>query len=215
MVSSAPSDRPPEAVVSDVRKSNSSSMSDTPRGSITFNATVYRKDNQTGRQRGTKYLTSAFNRTVPFKDKFDDCTYDAASFFQQPTYRARISEGQSPNTSLTVSSLLDKETGPNQKIKTFLLQDWNEFMKSIKLPQLQTGTHEVVTIENCMPLFICEPDLRVQAWFEIVKSLAVDVLLGSAFVYRYIIEIFPTEHKIVPYDLKPVTVISTNHRLFQ
>lgn len=44
-------------------------------------------------------------------------------------------------------------------------------------------------------------------WFRVVNNLAADSLLGTSFIDKYTREIFPTERKLMPWQLQPVDVI--------
>lgn len=62
-------------------------------------------------------------------------------------------------------------------------------------------------MEGFVPLFICMGDLHVQAWFEILENLAVQVLIETSFINRCRHRMFHTGRKVVPRNSKPVEII--------
>lgn len=51
-------------------------------------------------------------------------------------------------------------------------------------------------------------DLHDRVWFDIVKTLAVDQLVGTSYIDRFIRGIFPTGWKIVPIHFSPVAILT-------
>lgn len=69
-------------------------------------------------------------------------------------------------------------------------------MKSVNALQLQTERRKVVNKEGVVPLFIRMSGLGVRAWLVIVKNLAVDVQLRTAFIQWCTWSNFPTKHNV-------------------
>lgn len=59
-------------------------------------------------------------------------------------------------------------------------------------------------------MFVRIADLRVRAWFEVVKILAVDVLWSPSSIGRSISGIFQSELKVVPWPTCPVLILSSS-----
>lgn len=53
------------------------------------------------------------------------------------------------------------------------------------LPRLLAAANEPMRVGKVIPLDVQLGDLRVKDWFEVVDSLAVEVLLGTSFIDRF------------------------------
>lgn len=222
MVTFAPSDNPPDAIVSFMMQSDSSISPRLQSGDIIV--LQAKKDSQKTKETIAKKIRLP-GPTGPcdFKVYIEDGPYNVA-LFCNPTYRIKISICITSNGLLAVASLLDTDTSPSSIEMDILPPGWKESVRSIKSQQSQTGKSVVVNIEGLLLLFIRIGDLCVRAWFVIFKNLAVDVLFVSSFIDTCVCGIFPPEYKSVPCLLRPVAVISTkaaislikaNDRVFQ
>lgn len=145
-----------------------------------------------------------------FNVQFDESRQNVTPFFHKPTYCARISLGVLSNAKLTVASSWDMSLGLNLITKDFLLQAcWKESFKSSKTPQMRSAKSIVATVEVIVPLFVRMGDLRVRTWFGVAKILTLDGMLGTSCTDRCILGIFPTEREILPWNSRPVAIIST------
>lgn len=178
----APSNHPPDAVVSAVTQSDSSSTSDAGKGSVKFIETDPDKNLEPDASAKTIILYPPPTGQYFLKVQFDDGLHDVASFFRKPTYRFEISADVLSNALRTMTSLLDTDVVHNLVNKDFLGQAWKESIKSSKSPQLRTGSREKVNIEGIVAEFIPMGDLRVRPWIGIVENLSVDVLLETSFI---------------------------------
>lgn len=131
------------------------------------------------------------------------------SYFCRAPYLVKVLISVTSNALLTMASLLDTGTGSNFIIKTFLLLAWKESVESTQSLQLLTASRKVVYEEGIVPLLIFSGDLPVRAGFQIVKSPAVDELLGTWFIDRSIPNIFPAEQNFVLWSSRPVPIIFT------
>lgn len=84
-------------------------------------------------------------------------------------------------------------------------------IKKRQLPRLRTATKAPILLDGTILLFVKIGELRVRVWFGIVKNLAVDILLGTSFIDRYIQGIFLSERKILPWHSQPVPILSRNN----
>lgn len=85
---------------------------------------------------------------------------------------------------LTLAILVNIATGANLVNKDFLPPVWRKSMNTIKSPPLPTANCEVVSVELFMPHVVRKVYLCVPTWFEVVKNLAVNVLVGTSFINR-------------------------------
>lgn len=97
----------------------------------------------------------------------------------------------------TVESLIDTGTSPNLVQSSFLPPNWHKHFKHVKAPLLRTSTKQAVTIKGLISLHVCMEYLHADAWFVIVENLAMDPLLGTSYVSRCILGLFPAERKAV------------------
>lgn len=61
--------------------------------------------------------------------------------------------------------------------------------------------------ESFIPFHFQIVDLSIRVWFGVVTSVAVDLLLGTSFIHRYVQEKFPSERKLVPWHSRPVDIL--------
>lgn len=114
---------------------------------------------------------------------------------------------------LTGQSLLNRGAGCHLINKGFLPQAWKGSIESTKTPPQRTTKLKVVNIDSTVHFFILMSYLCVRAWFRIVESPAVDVLLGALIIARCIRCILPTECKSFPWRSKPMAISSTNKKI--
>lgn len=72
---------------------------------------------------------------------------------------------------------------------------------------MRTATKKAVPIKGLLSLHVCRGDLHTHAWFIIVESLAVYLLLWTANIIWCIRSIFPTERKVVSMHSRPVVIL--------
>lgn len=68
---------------------------------------------------------------------------------------------------------------------------------------------KVLNIEGIVPLFIRIRNLHIRPWSVIVESLATEQLLGTSFIDGCISLILPSAQEVVPWHLRPATIIKT------
>lgn len=141
-----PFHRPSDAVVSNVTQSDSSSMSHTQRGSVTFISTSTHKKCKPDISAKPSIRSSLPTGQYIFNVHFEDVLHNVTSFFCKVTYRINISIGVTSNAILTVVSILDMDVIPNSIVKDSLLPAWKWPVQSIQAPQLQTGKRELVSV---------------------------------------------------------------------
>lgn len=140
---------------------------------------------------------------------FNNGPHDVSFFFCNPTHCVKNLIDAPSNASIVVAKLFDTGGGPSLINKDFLPLAWEDFIKSTRLPQMQTANCNVFNIESIWPLFTCIGDLCVRAWFRIVDNLAVDILLGTSFIDRCIQRTFRTECEIGPSHSESLRIILT------
>lgn len=84
-------------------------------------------------------------------------------------------------------------------------------IKKQKFSRLRTATKEPISLRGKILLFISMNELSVRVLFGIVENLAIEVLLRTSFIDRYIRGNFPSERKVVPWNYSPVPILSRNN----
>lgn len=96
---------------------------------------------------------------------------------------------------MVVGILVNPGAGPSLVNEDFLPFALRKSMETIKSLLLGTANRKLLFVEGIMRLFVHMDDLRVHAWFGVVKILAVDVLLWTSFINFSIRENFPIRTK--------------------
>lgn len=74
---------------------------------------------------------------------------------------------------------------------------------------MRTRTKQAGHIDDIIPMFVKNRDLRVPAWFRIVENLAVDALLGMCFINNSTGGISQSERKLIPFQSLLVWILSS------
>lgn len=80
-----------------------------------------------------------------------------------------------------------------------------------EVPHLCTATKEPILLDGTILLFVNIGELRMRVWFGIVEILAVDILLGTSFIERYIRGLFPSDTEVLPWHSPLVQILSRNN----
>lgn len=127
----------------------------------------------------------------------------------ESSYLVEFLAGISSNKLITAADLLDTVACPNVVNKESLPANWQKPVNLMTLLRLRKASHKIVQIEGKRPLlFQMATQLKVSA-SEYLKSLAVDLVLVTSFIHRYIQIIFHIEKKVDPWQFWPVTIILT------
>lgn len=84
--------------------------------------------------------------------------------------------------------------------------------KTRKMPRLRTENRQLTKIGGLILLQLRIGNLRTRMCFGIVWHLAVNVLIGTHFIDRFIRETFLTEHMVVSWHSPPVAILTRNHQ---
>lgn len=77
-----------------------------------------------------------------------------------------------------------------------------------ELPRLRTAAKEPILLDGANVSSVKIDELRGRIWFEIFKNSAVEILLGTPLMDRYIPEIFSSEIKDPPRYSPPLRIAS-------
>lgn len=92
------------------------------------------------------------------------------------------------------------DTGPGIDLVnlTLLPLQWTNCIKRGTVPHRSTETQEPLRMEGTILHQVRRNDVCIRAWFCIVRNLAVNMLLCTSFIDRFIHGIFPAKRKAVP-----------------
>lgn len=113
------------------------------------------------------------------------------------------------------------ETHPSltgkQESSSFTKQSWRkddlQTSEKKQLSRLRTATKDPISLDGSIILFIQIGYISVRVWFGAFKNLAVNVLLGTFFIRRYIPVIFPSERRMVPRQSSQVPILTSNKKV--
>lgn len=107
---------------------------------------------------------------------------------------------------LTVLCLLNTGARLNLLGKSLIPPESNHHIHHGKIPNLQKATQQPLRMNGKMLLHVGFCALFVQVWFSIFFYLAIDFLLGTSTINRFIHSIFPSEGKFLPWHSHPVPI---------
>lgn len=91
----------------------------------------------------------------------------------------------------TAVALLDIEAGVNFIHSALIILERKSSAKKESLLRLRTATKQPPQIKGLIVLRLRLRDPRTRVWFGVAPKLAVNILLGTAFIGRFIRGIFP------------------------
>lgn len=100
---------------------------------------------------------------------------------------------------------------PNLINAAFIKSLWTSLIKCQYKPKLQTANKQSFLVMRTVLLHVGVSELCIQAWFAIVDSLAVDLLLGTSFLDHYILESFSEKHTLESRHSPPVAIIELHN----
>lgn len=120
-----------------------------------------------------------------------DCLFadDLMDLFRTKHYRLQATITGSDNSLLPITIVHDTEDGPHFVIKKFYVDICTSAFITNILPRLRAAGNEPIFISKFIPLQVQLGNLSVRVWFGILKRLAVNVLMGSPFLYSFIASI--------------------------
>lgn len=92
---------------------------------------------------------------------------------------------------------LDAVAGTNLVNKTLLKHPWIHRVQQGSLPKLQPITRQPLHVKRNILLCFHFGSQRIGVWFGVASDLAVDKLLGTSYVDRFIHGIFLSKRRVV------------------
>lgn len=134
----------------------------------------------------------------------------AVTFLPKSTYKIAIELGVNAQQLKPHTCLLDTGAGLIVVSKAFLKSEWLPCIMKQQFPRLRTATKKPISLDGIILLFIRIGDFSVREWFGIVGNLALDILLGTSFIYRHIRGVFSSERKVVPWNSSLASILLRN-----
>lgn len=141
-----------------------------------------------------------------------DTSTTHVAFSAKPTYKLCFSIGIHTHELAPNKCLLDTATGLNLINANLIHLEWINRVKHTDLPRFRTATKEPIHLQGTILLHHQIGNLNTRVWFSIFPNLAVDLLLGTSFVDRFIRGIFPGERKVEPWHSQPVAIRASHHK---
>lgn len=98
----------------------------------------------------------------------------------------------------SINCTFDTSTGPNLLREEPVEPDWLLSIRLCDSPWLKRTTIQTVGVIVTIVLYVRVRDSRKCVMFEIIRNVAVPVLLGPLFIDKFIKGIFTSERRIVP-----------------
>lgn len=105
---------------------------------------------------------------------------------------------------MLVSCIVVKEDIKSMYEKTIKSTKWTKK----KLIWNFLASFKQTTLDGTILLYLRLGDLRVHVWFEAVPDLALNLLLGTLLIDRFVRGIIPAEQKLVSWQSHPVAILS-------
>lgn len=130
------------------------------------------------------------------------------ALFSKSIYKVQVEIRNNFNQLHPHICLFNTGAGLDMVSKTFLSRELSTRIRNQPVQKLRSAVKEPVRLLSNILFFVRISDTHVEAWFGIVKRLAVDVHLGMPFVNLLIRGIFPGESRFVPWHSDPVTILT-------
>lgn len=111
----------------------------------------------------------------------------------------------------TAVGLLDTGAGAKLINAPMTPSTWGGCVKQNTRPKVSTATKQPSQLDGRILLSLQLGNITTRVWFDITRHPAVDILLCTTFIDRFIRGIFPSERKVVPWNLPPVPILTKIH----
>lgn len=102
--------------------------------------------------------------------------------------------------------LLDTGARPNIVNRSFIQMIWIDQTSPEENRCLCSASNNPLSVSGKIFLFVRTGDWHIKKWFLVADVLAVDILLGTAFIKRFFKFMLPAESRAVTFDSKPVAI---------
>lgn len=130
------------------------------------------------------------------------------AFCSKPTYKLQLNYDANSASMRLATNLLDTGAASRLVNRTLFPSQWTSRIKHVKMPHLRTATQEPLYMEGTILLHVSLNDLRVRLWSGIVLILAVDMLLGTSFIYRFAHRIFLANRRVALWHSHLIAILA-------
>lgn len=123
-----------------------------------------------------------------------------------------ISVGLMANKMRTFNNVFDVSSEQNVIREVLVEAEWFSAIQERNRSALKNTTNPKVSVVRMMTLHIRIKEYSVRVVFGVIRHLTVPVLLGTSFIDRFVMGIFSTDRKIVPYISKAELVLDIKNK---
>ena len=108
-----------------------------------------------------------------------------------------------------IKGVLDTGAGPNIVHEKLLPPAWKENAVNRNLPRVTDASKNAMALSGMVSLHVRLGNFSTQALFLVASNLAVDAILGTAFIDKHVRGILPRERKVLLRDGPAVTLLGS------
>ena len=108
---------------------------------------------------------------------------------------------------IAITPVLDSGAGPNLIYLRFVADSWRPSEKAVGIPALIDASNRAMKALGEISLFVRIGDFIARVPFLVVTSLAVNCILGTTLLDRYVKTILPPQQKAILHDYPPVALV--------
>lgn len=126
-------------------------------------------------------------------------------------YHCRVSLGISPSAMHITQWRFNSEIRQNLVSKAPITQPCKHYIQRELLQISQRATKYPLHVKIEILFHIRFGTLCLIVWYGVIPYPAAGMPLGTLLIDKYLCGIFPSKHNFVPWDLRPVVILSTYH----
>lgn len=123
-------------------------------------------------------------------------------------WKLNVTYGITTHTSHTAVRLVDTGAAVSLIYTSLLLFTKQTRIERNLLPKMRTATRQPLRLNGLIFLHLLLRDLHTRVWFGLNPHLAADILLRTAFIYRFKHGIVHSERKKVPWLPPPIAIFT-------
>lgn len=108
---------------------------------------------------------------------------------------------------IQIKCLIDSNAVQNLAYKSFYRPTWTTSLVLQNNFKFKTSYKQPISSKKVILIHLQKDDLRKNVIFEVVASRAVDLLLETSLIDKYIQKMFPAERRLVPWPSQPICII--------
>lgn len=130
---------------------------------------------------------------------------------QDSNFKAKIGSGA--RGVVTVSMVIfDTVNGPNLIRDAFIVTAWTPSKRTVKIGRLWSASSSPFEVEEIIILLLQIEQPRKNVELLVIPGLATSMLLGTAFIGRYIVRCLPKAKTVSPVNSRPAAIAKAAKR---